>query len=68
MEVPVCDIMHAYKLQDYDVEEWLTALWETKDNASFKSQVKDVPAMQKILAHIGSHYAEQQAMLPQTDQ
>jgi len=34
---PKCNIMHAYKLEEYDVEEWLTALWETKENAAFKA-------------------------------
>ena len=31
-----CNILHAYKLEDYDVEEWLTDLWQTKENNVFK--------------------------------
>ena len=54
MEARKFDLMHAYKLQDYDVEEWLIALWETKDNATFKRLVKEVPVIQRILAHMES--------------
>ena len=45
MEASDCDLMHAYRLQDYRVEEWLTNLWATTDNASFKEQVKDAPVV-----------------------
>ena len=34
-----CGIMQAYRLEDYDVEEWLTALWSTKLNRDFKELV-----------------------------
>ena len=44
-ETAKCDLMHAYKLQDYDVEEWLKTLWESSMNSSFKSQIVQVPVI-----------------------
>ena len=40
-----CSIMHAYKLEDYDVEEWLSELWSTKLNSQFKQRINEVPVI-----------------------
>ena len=52
-----CNILHAYKLQDYDVEEWLSELWASKANADFKRLINEVPIIQRIKAQIESQYA-----------
>jgi len=36
------------------VEEWLTALWESKENSVFKSLVNEVPIIQRIKALLSS--------------
>ena len=42
---PSCNILHAYKLEDYNVEEWLKELWSSKLNSEFKTQVNEVPVI-----------------------
>lgn len=48
--------MHAYKLEDYNVEEWLTELWKSKLNSDFKRLVNQVPVIQKLKALLGPQY------------
>ena len=51
-------LLHAYKLEEYNVEEWLTGLWESKLNSEFKELVNQVPVVQKLKTLLGSQYAE----------
>lgn len=54
-------LLHAYKLEEYNVEEWLTGLWDSKLNSDFKELVNQVPIVQKLKTLLGSQYAEQVA-------
>ena len=39
---PQCELLHAYKLQDYRVAQWLSTLWQTAENSAFKGQLNEV--------------------------
>ena len=53
-----CHIMHAYRLEDYDVEPWLSELWATKLNREFKQKLNQVPVIERIKAQLETQYAE----------
>ena len=55
-DAPKCTLMEAYHLEDYDVEEWLTGLWQTKLNSEFKSQVNEVALIARIKSQLEAQY------------
>ena len=57
-----CPLLHAYKLHDYSVSEWLTEIWQSKENSQFKSLVNQVQVIQRLKSHFTSMYAEQTAI------
>ena len=56
-------LLHAYKLQDYNVEPWLAALWQSKLNSDFKTMVNEAPIMIKLKEYFGRQYSEWQSQV-----
>jgi len=66
MNASPCPLLHAFRLQDYIVDEWLTSLWASKENADFKAQIAQVPLIQKIKAVLAEQYEEESSSAEET--
>ena len=53
-----CELLHAYKLQDYRVADWLTTLWQTAENSAFKRQLNEVDVIQRLKTLLQEPYEE----------
>lgn len=51
-----CELLHAYKLQDYRVADWLSTLWQTVENSAFKGQLNEVDVIKRLKALLQEPY------------
>ena len=48
----------SYKFSDYEVEDWLTQIFNSKSNSEFKTQIEANTLLAQIVDHFKAGYEE----------